>query len=184
MNAPDYDLADSMDVTTSEQHRAVGNRTRMQILGVLNDRAATITQLAGILGVLKGSTSYHVRMLEQAGLVRVVRTRKVRGVVERYYGRTARRFELDTPETPSPRPGMLLRVAADEVDHGPRAVDPDMVTSAHAGLDSSRAREFRRRLEKLIEEFRSTGRPDEPQWGLVVGLYRTGVGAAPAAEHP
>jgi DNA-binding transcriptional ArsR family regulator len=183
---PDYELADSLDVTTAEQHRALGNLTRSQILGLLNDRAATISQLATALGVLKGSTSYHLRLLEQAGLVRVVRTRKVRGVVERYYGRTARRFELDAPGAVPHPPGMLLRVAASAVDRAPPAkdTDPDLVTSSHAGLDPDRAHEFRRRLQELIAEFRAAGRPGRPQWGLVVGLYRTGAGSTAGEDAP
>ena len=175
---PDYELADSLDMTTAEQHRALGNITRSQILGLLNERAATISQLAVALGVLKGSTSYHLRLLERAGLVRVVRTRKVRGVVERYYGRTARRFELDAPGAAPHAGGMLLRVAAAAMDNAPptKEGDPDLATTAHSGLDPDRAHEFRRRLHDLVEQFRAAGRPGRPQWGLVVGLYRIGAG--------
>jgi DNA-binding transcriptional ArsR family regulator len=183
---PDYELADSIELSTAEQHRAVGNLVRAQILGTLNERAATISQLAEALGVLKGSTSYHVRLLERAGLVRVVRTRKVRGVVERYYGRTARRFEMDVPGSPGGAGAVLLRTAAAEVDASPppRPTDPEMTTLAHARLDPERAHEFRRRFGELAEEFRVAGQPDGAMYGLVVGLYRTGVGptANEAAE--
>jgi DNA-binding transcriptional ArsR family regulator len=181
---PDYELADRLDVTTAEQHRALGNLTRSQILGLLNEEAATITQLAATLGVLKGSASYHVRLLERAGLVRVVRTRRVRGVVERYYGRTARRFELDAPGAGRDAGGLLLRTAAAELDRrGPvEPDDVDMVTSTHARLDPARAREFRTRLTELIEELRTAGSPGQPQYGLVVALYSTGLRPASAGS--
>ena len=112
----DYELAEAMELTSAEQHRAIGNRVRWQILGLLGDRAATITQLAGALGVLKGSASYHVRVLEQAGLIRVVRTRKVRGVLERYYGRTARRYDLDAAEPIRGGGPLMLRTVAAELE--------------------------------------------------------------------
>jgi DNA-binding transcriptional ArsR family regulator len=35
---------------------------------------------------------YHLKVLEEAGLVHVVRTKKVRAIEAKYYGRTARIF--------------------------------------------------------------------------------------------
>src|SRR3712207_6163334 len=147
MDRPDYELADSLDVGTAEQHKALGNLTRHRMLGLLLDQAMTTTQLAEALGVLKGSTSFHLRVLEQAGLVRVVRTQKVRGVTEKYYGRTARRFELDRPG-PSPQAApMLLRTVAAELERvGFEGSPADMVTTTRARLDPGRAAEFRDRL--------------------------------------
>ena len=60
-------------------------------------------------------------MLETAGLVRVVRTRKVRALTERYYGRVARLFVLKSDESmPEELRGgalsaLMLRHAADEL---------------------------------------------------------------------
>ena len=42
----------------------------------------------------KGTVGHHLKVLETAGLVRVVRTRQVRALTEKYYGRVARLFEL------------------------------------------------------------------------------------------
>lgn len=180
---PDYEWVESLDLTTAGQHRAIGNRVRWQILGLLNDRAATITQLAGTLGVLKGSASYHVRVLEQAGLIRVVRTRKVRGVLERYYGRTARRYELDRADPPRDSSPMLLRTVADELAHRPPVpAEHDLVTLAHARIDPTRAAELAGRLAALVEEFRSGSATGGPMYGLAVAFFHTGVASQPAAE--
>ena len=80
---PPEDLPETIHVTTDEQLRAVSNLTRHRIMAVLRFEPATITQIAERVGLAKGSSSYHVRLLERAGLVKVVRTRKVRGVTER-----------------------------------------------------------------------------------------------------
>ena len=42
----------------------------------------------------KGTVGHHLKVLEKAGLIRVVRTRQVRALTEKYYGRVARLFEL------------------------------------------------------------------------------------------
>lgn len=94
---PTEDAPETFHVTTGEQLRAVSNLTRHRIMAVLRFEPATITQIAERVGLAKGSSSYHVRLLERAGLVKVVRTRKVRGVMERYYAMAARSIELPDP---------------------------------------------------------------------------------------
>jgi DNA-binding transcriptional ArsR family regulator len=180
---PDYDWAESLDLTTEEQHRAIGNLTRHRMLGLLDDKGMTITQLARRLGVLKGSASYHVRLLERAGLVRVVRTRKVRGVVERYYGRTARRFEIDgAGQGPAAGAGLLRTVAAELAQRPSEVAETDLVTSVRARISTDRAAEFRSRLEQLLDQFRASSEADAPQHGLAVALYRTGLPTTVAAN--
>ena len=57
---------------------------------MLRDGPATITQIAERLGIAKGSSNHHVKILAKAGLVAVVETRKVGGVTEQYYAMTGR----------------------------------------------------------------------------------------------
>jgi DNA-binding transcriptional ArsR family regulator len=178
MSLPDYEMADSMELTTAAQHRAVGNLVRAQVLGLLGDRAATISQLATELGALKGSISYHVRLLEEAGLIRVIRTRQVRGVVERYYGRTARRYELNDPNQ-ADISSTLLRTAAAELDRRPSGSADDLISLAHGRLDPARAGDFVKRLSELVDEFRLDRGSDGPMYALSVALFRTNVGPRP-----
>ena len=81
-----------MELTSPAQVRAIGNRLRTTILGLLHERAATVTEMAAAVGRPKSTVAYHVNVLRDAGLVRVVRTRRVRAIEERYFGRTARMF--------------------------------------------------------------------------------------------
>ena len=46
----------------------------------------------------KGTVGHHLKVLERAGLVRVVRTRRVRAVTEKYYGRVARLFLIKSAD--------------------------------------------------------------------------------------
>ena len=174
MDRPDYELDDALTVDSAEQHRALGNLTRHRILGLLLDRAMTGAQLAEALGVLKGSVSFHLRTLERAGLVRVVRTRRVRGVTERYYGRTARRFDLDRPGTEVNAGPMLLRTVADEAERvGPVGAPTDMVTTTRARLDPDRAEHFRARLAALLDEFRVEPTSAAAAYTLAVAFFRS-----------
>ena len=173
MAHPDYELAEQLVVDSAEQHRALGNLTRHRILGLLLDRAMTGAQLAESLGVLKGSVSFHLRTLERAGLVRVVRTRPVRGVTERYYGRTARRFELDRPGSEVNAGPMLLRTVAGEAERaGSTPAPTDLTTLTRARLDPERAAHFQARLTALIDDFSAEPASDEAAYTLAVAFFR------------
>ena len=79
---PDYESLDTMMVSEPAQLRALGDDIRTKIVALLRDRAASTTELAAKLGIPKGTAGHHVKVLERAGLVQVVRTRKVRAVTE------------------------------------------------------------------------------------------------------
>src|SRR5690242_166686 len=87
---PDYDLEEMIVVTAPAQLRALAQPLRATLLELLLERAATVTEMARAAQRPKSTVDYHVNLLLEAGLVRVVRTRRVRAIEERYYGRVAR----------------------------------------------------------------------------------------------
>src|ERR687892_1176940 len=91
---PDYELADRIALTEPSQVKAISHLLRTTILGLLHERAATVNELAAALERPKSTVAHHVKVLSNAGLVRVVRTRRVRAIEERFYGRTARMFYI------------------------------------------------------------------------------------------
>ena len=97
---PDYELADTLELTDPLQVQAIGNQLRTTILGLLHERAATVTEIAPAVGRPKSTVAYHVDVLHETGLVRVVKTRRVRAIEERYYGRTARMFYVGVGKGP------------------------------------------------------------------------------------
>src|SRR5258705_9574845 len=74
--------------------RAIADPLRLTLLDLVLERAATVTELAAAVGRPKSTVAHHVNVLVDAGLLRVVRTRRVRAIEERYYGRTARLFRV------------------------------------------------------------------------------------------
>ncbi len=171
---PDYDADDVLVVSEPEQLRALGGDLRRKIVALLRERARSTTGLAEALGLPKGTVGHHVKVLERAGLVRVVRTRRVRALTEKYYGRVARLYVIksDDASVETTLAAAMLRQAADEV-----RVQPDGETSTlslvHTRLRDADARRFTRRLEKLVDEFRGRETAGGEPFGLVVGLYRT-----------
>ena len=79
-------------VSEPAQLRALSDEVRGRIVALLRERAASASELAGLLNMPKGTVGHHLKVLERAGLVHVVRTRRVRAVTEKYYGRVARLF--------------------------------------------------------------------------------------------
>lgn len=65
--------------------KAYSHPLRIEILGLLDNRVASPRQLATELNASLSRTSYHVRQLTAAKLIRLVRRRQVRGAIEHYY---------------------------------------------------------------------------------------------------
>lgn len=72
--------------------RALGDELRLQILRLLMEKPATLTQLGQVLDMHPAKVRYHLKQLEKVELVKLVHTRVVRGFVEKYYQATARAF--------------------------------------------------------------------------------------------
>src|SRR5919197_3363964 len=118
MSIPDYELEDQIVVTEPAQLRAIADPLRGTILELLLERAATVAELAAALGRPKSTVAHHVNVLVDASMVRVVRTRRVRAIEERFYGRTARTFYVGVVNRPGDDPTTVhanaLSVAAAE----------------------------------------------------------------------
>lgn len=163
------DPDDDIRIQSDEQLRAIASHTRHRILRVLRDGPATITQIAERLGIAKGSSNHHVKVLAKAGLVAVVETRKVGGVTEQYYAMTGRRIEL--PETGEGQPETLMRHALSDVEAAPPN-DQKTMFLKHARLSSQAWEEFNERVKALITELEEISDPTQPAADLFVAFYR------------
>lgn len=173
---PDYELADRVALTTPAQVRAISHPLRTTILGLLHERAATVTELAVAVARPKSTVAHHVTVLAEAGLVHVVRTRRVRAVEERFYGRTARMFyisvEPDADGEELPLDFNDFEVAARE---SATAFRERRLWGflRHARLPEERATEFWERIAELVREFDELPRSGDTVYGFAVGIYPT-----------
>jgi DNA-binding transcriptional ArsR family regulator len=65
--------------------KAMSHPLRVRILAMLDERKASPNQLSGWLDASLGTVAYHVRTLEQLGLIELVDETRVRGAVEHHY---------------------------------------------------------------------------------------------------
>ncbi len=65
--------------------KAMSHPLRVRILAMLDERKASPNQLAGWLDASLGTVAYHVRTLQQLGLIELVDETRVRGAVEHHY---------------------------------------------------------------------------------------------------
>lgn len=171
---PDYELEDTVELTTAEQVKAISDPLRTTILGLLHERAATVTELAEAVERPKSTVAHHVNVLADAGLLQVVRTRRVRAIEERYYGRTARMFYVS------------LGRRADGVELPPDFNDFEVAASEsvaayeagqlrafirHARIPEEQAAAFWERIRQVIHEFEQLPRSGDTVYGFTVGLY-------------
>ena len=173
---PDYDLADDLEVSTPAQLRAMADPLRSTILDLLLERAAPVSELASAVGRPKSTVAHHVKVLVDAGMLQVVRTRRVRAMDERYYGRTARLLRVGVVNQPGDRPATVgvnpLSVAAAEAVPAHQA-DDLRASIRHARIPRERAREFWEHVVTLLQEFAQLPRSGDTVYGFGVGLYPT-----------
>jgi DNA-binding transcriptional ArsR family regulator len=173
---PDYKLADRIALTRPAQVKAIGHPLRTTILGLLHERAATVTELAAALKRPKSTIAHHVKVLAEAGLVQVVRTRRVRAIEERFYGRTARMFYISVERSADgedmPRDFNDFEVAARE---SAQAFRDGKVWGfiRHARISEAQASDFWERMAELVAEFDRLPRSGDTMYGFAVGVYPT-----------
>jgi DNA-binding transcriptional ArsR family regulator len=182
---PDYELADRIALTQPSQVKALSHPLRTGILGLLHERAATVSELAVAIQRPKSTIAHHVKVLAEAGLVQVVRTRRVRAIEERFYGRTARLFyiaaERGVDADELPRDFNDFEVAAQESAVAYR--DGKLWGFIrHARITEEQASEFWERMAELVTDFDRLPRAGETMYGFAVGVYPTDQPTLPSQQ--
>jgi len=167
---PDYPLDEVRVLNEPAQVRALAHPLRTTILGLLHERAASVTELSSAVDRPKSTVAHHVKVLLDAGLLRVVRTRRVRAVEEAFYGRTARMFYTGAGRRDMPLDFNDFEVAAQESAAAYQAGEL-WAFIRHARLAPERRKEFWLRIKDLVAEFDHLPRDGETTYGFVAGIY-------------
>jgi DNA-binding transcriptional ArsR family regulator len=178
--APDYELPDEVIADQPVQLKALGDRTRLAILDLVLERAATVTELSHALGKPKSTVAHHVDVLRQAGLLRVVSTRRVRATTESFYGRTGRTITVTSPGPGHPMGAILATALGEQILHGPESGGG--FTIRHARIPVEQADAFAKRLTQLAREFTQQPRGGEVVYGFIAGVYPTAHAVLPPRE--
>ncbi len=169
----DYDLDERVDAGSPERMKALADPLRLWICDLVLERAMSVTELAELTDRPKGTVAYHVDVLVDAGMLTVVRTRRVRAIEERFYGRTGRTIVVGDAPLPD---GVVHRgFLAEAMAEAPPWGDDHRMKSTirHARIPDERAEEFFARVNQLAEEFTGLPRDGETVWGFVAAVYPT-----------
>ncbi|MEX2210222.1 MAG: helix-turn-helix domain-containing protein [Gaiellaceae bacterium] len=170
-HSADYEAEDVLVVSEPEQLRALADDLRTKIVSILRKSASSTQELARELGLPKGTVAHHLKVLERAGLIRVVRTRKVRAMTEKYYGRVARLFvyKVEDPADARALGSAALRQAADELDAAPEGAAFGLIAGRLTTADVKR---FERRLDRLVDDFQRCEAAEGTPFRLALALWR------------
>jgi DNA-binding transcriptional ArsR family regulator len=172
-----HDTAEPDDffiVSRLETLRVISDPFRVQIVDLLRKQPRTVKDLAGTLEVAPTKLYYHVNLLEEHQLIRVVATRVVSGILEKQYRATAYRLSVDRSLHDGPVASGdealegILSAVLDETRRGIRGsvaaglVDPSKTALDEGGLilcrhllrvSPARAAEFYARFSALAKEY-------------------------------
>jgi len=191
-NLPNY-----LTVHTHQQFRAFGDPIRERILRIIQNSPATAKQIADNLKIPPGTVGHHLQVLEEAGLAKVVARRLVRGIVAKYYTRTARIFTFAFPSEVRGKQSSsanILFLAHEELKESIETMgeDASSMCSAfpHVRLSPERAKVYQERLSVLLDDLLAeTPDPNGQVYGLVFSLflapaYAQNTKTSPVAETP
>ncbi|GHA16432.1 hypothetical protein GCM10010329_44140 [Streptomyces spiroverticillatus] len=177
--SPAQPAEDVLEIGAPEQFAALAHPLRQRLLFALGHRPAAAAGLAAQLGAKKGTVAHHLKVLREAGLVRVAETRPVRGGTEQYYQRTARRMLVTEPRAEGT--AAMFAAVAQELELSP---EEHVLSLRHLRLSPAKARELGETLTRLVEEAEeeaagaAEGAEDQPVHGVLVALYRQPSAAA------
>lgn len=182
---PDYDLDEMVVITAPVQLRAVADALRGSLLELVLERAATVTELAQAVGRPKSTVAYHVNLLVDAGLFKVVRTQRVRAIEERYYGRVARTIYIGALSSDEDI-ALIANVDGIATAYGEsrQAKDADDLrcTLVHARIPIGEVRAFWAEVQDVARRFAQIPRSGDQVYGFVAGLYPTDAPTLPEIE--
>jgi DNA-binding transcriptional ArsR family regulator len=177
IDPPGYSLLDVLPVDTPERMRALADPLRTLIVDLVLERAMTVTELAARVGKPRGTVAHHVDVLCDSGLLQVVRTRKVRAMEERFYGRVARTYVFPTHD------GDDLPFASEARGEWDRArhdlEDVGGFTLRHARIPADRANDFWERVLRMAIEFTQSSRDGDVEYAFYTGVFPTNRPVAP-----
>ena len=168
----DYELTDEISADTPARLKALGDPLRQLILDLVLERSMTVTELAERVQRARGSVAHHVDLLLEVGLLQVTRTRKVRAMEERFYGRTARTINFPSHAHDGDLP--FFADARAVADMEAMAADvPTTFTMRSVRIPEAVAQEFCDRVLALALDLSRTARGGTREYALIAGLFPT-----------
>jgi DNA-binding transcriptional ArsR family regulator len=200
--AEEYNLQERLVIKDVETLKAISDPLKIQILEAMLESPRTVKQIAAELSMPTTKLYYHMNVLEEHGLVQVVDTRIVSGIIEKIYYITALSITVDptlflpsntenteglqmvlTSVLDSTRQDILQSVKAGLITLSKDAADdtPDqkvtrfMLYKQVSRLPQDKFADFVHRLEALLHEMTDaeSEEPADQNYALMLAFYPT-----------
>lgn len=189
-------MESSRTVERPDQIKALANPLRQHILELMIEAPITTKQVADRLGEKPTKLYHHVDTLEAAGLIKLVKTKRKRGTVEKYFEAVAERFVMDRAAVEvravtDDEQGRLETIISSSLDETLSEIRESMGTGLIRADDDSGESVFVRshlrmtplqmsvlveRLQEWIRDCQGSHDPDaEMEYGLTVAFYPTKI---------
>ncbi len=173
MSDIDYELDDELAADTAERRKALAEPVRLAICDLVLQGSMSVSELATALARPRGSVAHHVQVLVDAGLIRVVRSRKVRAMTERFYGRTARTYLLSSVDGELPFIRSVQGEYPAQQPPKPGGNREGFATFRHARISEDRFEEYVERLSALAIEFSAEPRSGTREHAIYLLAFAT-----------
>ena len=165
-------MADETDETTRSL-RAMAHPVRLQMLSLLTGAELSAAEVARELGITHANASYHLRLLQDTGLLEVAGEERIRGGVAKRYRHPWEQHTRRRVRTSDADREMWARALAEEMVRRVRLTDPERPgSSTDAELwvtpeDYEAAREALNQASGLLH---AGARPPRTEGTIRVGL--------------
>jgi AcrR family transcriptional regulator len=198
MTEKDFTPSGRFIIEDLETLRVLADPLRSQIYEIFLNRPASVRQVAEQLGLAPSRLYYHVNMLEKFNLLRVVETRMVANIQEKFYRAVAYELEVahglldfkteegkitaaemirNTLDTTREDLLRSLEARSYVLERGAQEKPRSVIVTRHtATIPDELAQEFHERLEALLSEFGTSdqgpgGDPPRQTYALAIAYY-------------
>ncbi len=182
--APKTRSKEPLTLTSFRQMQALAHPLRWRAFECLIEVPRTGKQLATLLGKKSTHLYHHLAVLERAGLVRRVATRKNRGTTEKYFQAVSDRVAIDERlfrdkvAVKHALIGQVFRVTFEEfieaetLTKDKSSKRPRMIKRLRIRAHEKQIADLERRLEGWLDRFERTSDPRaENEYAVTVALY-------------
>jgi DNA-binding transcriptional ArsR family regulator len=179
-------IAETMNLPTLEAVRVISDSQRHRIYSQLITAEMTAGDLSAALGLSRTRLYYHLKLLLDHGLIRIVSERPVNGIAEKMYRACARNLRVDRnvlsanaseTEIADAQAAIVDQIALDlraRARRAPATNEDVLVTRTFLRLSARRHAAMRKKLLAVLAEYERTPDDDGDDVELAMALFTTG----------
>lgn len=179
-NISDFKPEQLLTLTSSEQIKAYVHPTRIMLLRLMAKEKRTISGIAKENGVHPANITHHFKLLEKAGLIRLVEKKDTGKNLEKYYRAIAYNF-IVKPEAASGgkktnKKALALLILKDNLSSAVKTVKDDDEDNVLALLGTARlipedVRKLTTSLKEVINEFKECDSAEGIPYNINLSIY-------------